>query len=67
MTPAKIALSINPSLLGRADSLVKQKRFGSRSEAFQIVIGEQLARQDEDALRGSVLNLILKKSRHWLI
>ncbi len=48
MTAAKIAISIDPTLLKRVDSLVKEKKFGSRSEAFQIAIGEQLARLDED-------------------
>jgi Arc/MetJ-type ribon-helix-helix transcriptional regulator len=49
MTTAKIAISIDPALLKRVDTLVRRKVFRSRSEVFQLAIGEQLNRFDEDA------------------
>jgi metal-responsive CopG/Arc/MetJ family transcriptional regulator len=50
MNAAKIAISIEPSLLERVDSLVSQKLFRSRSEIFQIAVSAQIERLDEDAL-----------------
>ena len=50
MNAAKIAISIEPSLLKRVDSLVSRKLFRSRSEIFQIAVSEQINRLDEDAL-----------------
>lgn len=49
MTAAKIAISIDPSLLKRVDTLVRQKLFRSRSEVFQLAIGEQIGRIDDDS------------------
>jgi Arc/MetJ-type ribon-helix-helix transcriptional regulator len=49
MTAAKIAISIDPGLLERVDQLVRRKLFRSRSEIFQIAIGEQMDRLDDDA------------------
>ena len=50
MNVAKIAISIEPSLLKRVDALVSGKFFRSRSEIFQIAVSEQIERFDEDAL-----------------
>ena len=50
MNSAKIAISIEPSLLKRVDSLVSRKLFRSRSEIFQVAVSEQIERLDEDAL-----------------
>jgi len=50
MNSAKIAISIEPALLKRVDTLVSQKLFRSRSEIFQLAVTEQLERLDEDAL-----------------
>ena len=50
MTAAKIAISIDPSVLAKVDALVKRKIFRSRSEVFQLAVGEQLDRLDSDAL-----------------
>jgi metal-responsive CopG/Arc/MetJ family transcriptional regulator len=50
MSAAKIAISIEPLLLKRVDSLVSRKLFRSRSEIFQIAVSEQIERLDEDAL-----------------
>lgn len=49
MNAAKIAISIEPSLLKRVDSLVSRKLFRSRSEIFQVAVSEQIERLDEDA------------------
>jgi len=49
MSSAKIAISVDPALLGRVDSLVSRKRFRSRSEVFQLAVAEQLERLDEEA------------------
>lgn len=50
MSAAKIAISIEPSLLQRIDSLVERKLFRSRSEVFQIAVAEQIERFDGDVL-----------------
>ena len=50
MNVAKIAISIDPSLLKRVDALVSRKLFRSRSEIFQVAVAEQIERLDEDAL-----------------
>lgn len=49
MNAAKIAISIEPALLLRVDSLVSRRVFRSRSEIFQVAVSEQIARLDEDA------------------
>jgi Arc/MetJ-type ribon-helix-helix transcriptional regulator len=49
MNAAKIAISIDASLLKRVDSLVTRKLFRSRSEIFQVAVSEQIERLDEDA------------------
>jgi len=50
MNAAKIAISIDPSLLGRVDDLVNRKVFRSRSEIFQVAVSAQVERIEEDAL-----------------
>lgn len=50
MSAAKVAISIEPSLLKQVDSLVRRKLFRSRSEVFQVAVSEQIERLDEDAL-----------------
>ena len=50
MTAAKIAISIDRRALGLIDSLVRAKKFRSRSEVFQTAVAEQLARLSEDSL-----------------
>lgn len=49
MNAAKIAISIDPLLLERVDSLVSNKLYRSRSEIFQVAVFEQIERLDEDA------------------
>ncbi|MCX6875672.1 MAG: ribbon-helix-helix domain-containing protein [Verrucomicrobia bacterium] len=50
MNSARIAISIDQSLLGRVDSLVRAKRFRSRSEVFRAAVSQQLVRLDHDSL-----------------
>jgi Arc/MetJ-type ribon-helix-helix transcriptional regulator len=57
MTAAKIAISIDQGILKRVDSLVRAKRFRSRSELFQAAISEQLGRLEEDAFSRECLKL----------
>lgn len=49
MNAAKIAISIEPSLLQKIDSLVDRKVFRNRSEAFQFAVAEQMDRFDDEA------------------
>lgn len=57
MNSAKIAISIEPSLLKQVDSLVGRKLFRSRSEIFQIAVSEQIARLDDDAFNRECIKL----------
>jgi Arc/MetJ-type ribon-helix-helix transcriptional regulator len=50
MSSAKIAISIEASLLQRIDALVNRKLFRSRSEVFQLAVAEQIERFDDDIL-----------------
>lgn len=50
MSAAKIAISIEPSLLKKIDSLVDRKLYRSRSEVFQLAVAEQIGRLDDEAL-----------------
>ena len=46
MSKMRIAVTIEDGLVKRIDSLVAQKRFSSRSRAFQFAIQAQLQRLD---------------------
>ncbi len=46
MSVAKVAISIDPRLLRRLDSLVEREVFRSRSEAIQKAVAEKLERLD---------------------
>ena len=50
MSVAKVAISIDPRLLRRLDSLVEGEVFRSRSEAIQKVVAEKLERLDRSRL-----------------
>ena len=45
-----MAISIDPRLLGRLDSLVEREVFRSRSEAIQKAVAEKLERFDRSRL-----------------
>ncbi len=63
MTAAKIAISIDPSVLKRIDSLVEAKQFRSRSEVFQTAVAEQLLRFDDDLLAAECAKLNLNEEQ----
>jgi metal-responsive CopG/Arc/MetJ family transcriptional regulator len=46
MNAAKVAISLDPRLLRRVDSLVKTRVFPSRSAAIQRAVTEKLSRLD---------------------
>jgi metal-responsive CopG/Arc/MetJ family transcriptional regulator len=50
MSAAKIAISIDDTLLRRLDQLVKKRVFRSRSEAIQTAVSEKLAQENRSRL-----------------
>ena len=50
MSTAKIAITIEESLLQRVDRLVKSKVFPNRSKAFQQAVEDKIARLDRGRL-----------------
>jgi metal-responsive CopG/Arc/MetJ family transcriptional regulator len=50
MSTAKIAITVEESLLQRVDRLVKSKVFPNRSKAFQQAVEDKLARMDRGRL-----------------
>jgi metal-responsive CopG/Arc/MetJ family transcriptional regulator len=50
MSTAKIAITIEESLLQRVDRLVKSKVFPNRSKAFQQAVEDRIARLDRSRL-----------------
>lgn len=50
MPKTKIAIAIDPALLGRLDDLVADARFPSRSQAVEAAVREALERLDRTRL-----------------
>jgi metal-responsive CopG/Arc/MetJ family transcriptional regulator len=50
MSAAKIAISIDHTLLRQLDHLVKKRVFRSRSEAIQTAVSEKLAHENRSRL-----------------
>ena len=50
MSTAKVAITIDKSLLDRLDCLVKSRRFPNRSRAVQEAVSDKLARIERDRL-----------------
>jgi len=50
MSKTKVAITIDKTLLERIDRLVAQRRFSSRSSAFQLAVQAQLERLDRNRL-----------------
>ena len=50
MSVAKIAITLEESLLSRIDRLVRQKVYPNRSRAIQLAVEEKIARLDRDRL-----------------
>ena len=63
MKYAKVAISIDESLLQRVDRLVKSRKFASRSEAFQAAVREKIARLDKTRLASECAKLSKKEEQ----
>jgi Arc/MetJ-type ribon-helix-helix transcriptional regulator len=50
MSTAKVAITIEKSLLERLDSLVKSRRFANRSRAVQEAVSDKLERIERNRL-----------------
>ena len=50
MSKTKVAITIDRTLVERVDRLVAQRRFSSRSNAFQLAVQAQLERLDRNRL-----------------
>jgi metal-responsive CopG/Arc/MetJ family transcriptional regulator len=50
MSTAKVAITLERTLLARVDALVKQQAFPSRSRAIQVAVEESLNRRDRSRL-----------------
>ncbi len=50
MSVAKIAITLDESLLKRVDRLVSERRFPNRSQAIQLAVREKLERLDHTRL-----------------
>ncbi len=50
MPTAKIAITLDRSLLERIDAMVQKKNFPNRSRAIQEAVAEKLARMDRNRL-----------------
>jgi len=44
MPKAKLAITLDTSLVGELDRLVSQRRFANRSEAIEVAVAEKLKR-----------------------
>ena len=60
MSTAKIAITIEESLLGKVDQLVSSKVFPNRSKAIQEAIQEKLVRMDRSRLARECAKLDIK-------
>ena len=58
MGTAKVAITLNESLMKRLDRLVQQRVFPSRSRAIQIAVEEKLDRMDRVRLAEESAKLI---------
>ena len=50
MSVAKVTVSIESDVLNQLDRLVKERVFPNRSQAFQVAVGEKLARLNKTRL-----------------
>ena len=50
MSTAKVAISLDPTVLKKVDRLVKGRMFRSRSQAIQVAIEEKVSRLDKTRL-----------------
>ena len=57
MARAKVAISIDESMLDRLDRLVEQEVFPNRSQAIQVAVEEKLERLERSRLARECANL----------
>jgi metal-responsive CopG/Arc/MetJ family transcriptional regulator len=50
MSTAKVAISLDPTVLKKVDRLVRGRMFRSRSQAIQVAIEEKVSRLDKTRL-----------------
>lgn len=63
MRKTKVAITIDETLVERIDRLVAQKRFASRSSAFQLAVEAQLERLDHNRLARECVKLDPRRER----
>jgi metal-responsive CopG/Arc/MetJ family transcriptional regulator len=63
MSQTKIAITIDERILERIDRLVAQRRFPSRSRAFQLAVESQLERLDRNRLARESAKLDRKREQ----
>ena len=57
MTKAKVAITLERSLLGELDELVEQRQFQNRSQAIEAAVSEKLARLRQTRLFSALSDL----------
>jgi metal-responsive CopG/Arc/MetJ family transcriptional regulator len=63
MRKTKVAITVDETLVERIDRLVAQKRFSSRSSAFQQAVRAQLERLDRSRLARECAKLDRRRER----
>lgn len=63
MSKTKVAITIDETLVERIDRLVAERRFSSRSSAFQLAVEAQLERLDRNRLARECAKLDLGQER----
>jgi Arc/MetJ-type ribon-helix-helix transcriptional regulator len=62
---AKIAISMDRKLLGKVDTLVREKRFKSRSHLIQTILAEKIDEDRESRLARECAKLDPREERAW--
>jgi len=65
MTAAKIAISMDRKLLGKVDTLVREKRFKSRSHLIQTLLAEKINETRENRLARECAKLDPREEQAW--
>lgn len=63
MSRTKVVITIDESLMQRIDRLVAERRFSSRSSAFQLAVQAQFERLDRKRLASESAKLERKRER----
>lgn len=63
MSKTKVAITIDENLVRRIDRLVAERRFSSRSSAFQVAVQAHLERIDRNRLARECAKLDRKQER----